>query len=207
MMLWLFSLAVLALLLSPGPNMMFVLSHGIAHGPRAGIAAALGLCAADLVMTSLAVSGVSVAIATWPPFFDLLKLLGAAYLLWLAFQSLRSSGTSKIGNYDAASLMRVFIRAIINSLLNPKALVFFILFLPQFVIPSRGDITLQLLILGCVAAVEALVFHVLLGLFSGRIGIYLNRRPRFAKYQSRALSGVLIALALRLLLLERPVAQ
>ena len=186
---------------------MFVLSHGIAHGPRAGIAAALGLCAADLVMTSLAVSGVSVAIATWPPFFDLLKLLGAAYLLWLAFQSLRSSGTSKIGNYDAASLMRVFIRAIINSLLNPKALVFFILFLPQFVIPSRGDITLQLLILGCVAAVEALVFHDLLGLFSGRIGTYLNRRPRFAKYQSRALSGVLIALALRLLLLDRPVAQ
>jgi len=101
-------------------------------------------------------------------------------------------------------MFSVFRMAMLNSLLNPKALLFFIVFLPQFVIPTQGNIPMQLLVLGCVLALEALVFHLFLGLFSGRIGAFLSRRPQFAKYQSRTLSGVLIALAIRLLLLERP---
>src|SRR6478672_12674135 len=86
----LFLLAVLALFLSPGPNMAFVLSHGVAHGPRGGIAAALGIGAADLVHTLCAATGVTALVAAWPPAFDVLRYVGAAYLLWLAWQAFRS---------------------------------------------------------------------------------------------------------------------
>jgi len=206
-MLWLFSLAVLALLLSPGPNMMFVLSHGVAHGSRAGVAAALGMCAADLVMTLLAATGTTAIITAWPPSFDVLRIVGAVYLLWIVVQKLCSVGKPAIENCRSTSLLHVSRMAMLNSLFNPKALLFFILILPQFVVPAQGNIPLQLIVLGCVAAVEALAFHIVLGLFSGRIGAYLNQRPRFAIYQSRIFAAVLVTLALRLLLLERPATR
>ena len=90
----LFLLAVLALFLSPGPNMAFVLSHGVAHGPRGGFAAALGISSADLVHTLFAATGVTALVAAWPPSFDLLRYAGALYLLWLAWQALRSGSAA-----------------------------------------------------------------------------------------------------------------
>src|SRR5438445_466619 len=79
-----FLVAVLLLFLSPGPNMAFVLSHGIAYGPRGGFAAALGISAADLVLTVLTAMGVTAIVAAWPPAFDILRYIGALYLVWLA---------------------------------------------------------------------------------------------------------------------------
>ena len=93
----LFLLAVLVLMLSPGPNMAFVLSHGMALGPRGGLAAALGIAAADLVLTLLTASGVTALLAAWAPMFDLLRYLGALYLLWLAWQAWRQPGVVRLG--------------------------------------------------------------------------------------------------------------
>lgn len=202
--LFIFLLAVLALFLSPGPNMAFVLSHGVAHGPQGGFAAALGITAADLTLTLLTATGVTALVAAWPPSFDVLRYLGAVYLLWLAVQAIRSPGRAVITRREHASLVRVFRMAMLNSLLNPKALLFFMVFLPQFVVESRGNVALQLTVLGCTLSLAALLFNSALGAFGGQVGTFLNRSPRAAKYQGWFLGGVLFWLAVRLLLLERP---
>jgi len=200
----LFLLAVLALFLSPGPNMAFVLSHGVAHGPRGGIAAALGIGAADLVHTLCAATGVTALVAAWPPAFDVLGYVGAAYLLWLAWQAFRSPAGMPTADGAQLSPRRVFRMAMLNNLLNPKALLFFMVFLPQFVDESRGAIATQLVLLGVTLSIAGVLFHALLGACSGRVGAALRRNPRAATLQRRFLGGVLALLAVRLLFLEQP---
>jgi threonine/homoserine/homoserine lactone efflux protein len=202
-----FLLAVFTLFLSPGPNMAFVLSHGIAFGPRGGFAAALGITIADLILTLLTATGITALVAAWPPSFDALRYLGAIYLVWLAIQAIRNPGKAVVTRRDDASFARIVGTAILNSLLNPKALLFFMVFLPQFVIESRGDVTLQLTVLGCTLSLAALLFNSVLGVFSGRIGDMLNRGGRALKYQRWFLCSLLLALAIRLLLLEKPSAR
>lgn len=190
----LFVLAVLALFLSPGPNMAFVLSHGLAHGVRGGFAAAIGISAADLVHTLCAATGVTALVAAWPPSFDVLRYAGALYLLWLAWQALRPAGARKQAEAQPAGFARIV----------RKALLFFMVFLPQFVNPARGNVTLQLLMLGVVLSAMALAFNTVLGTFSGQIGRRLQARPGAAKFQRGFLAFVMAGLALRLLLLDRP---
>lgn len=200
----LFLLAALALFLSPGPNMAFVLSHGVALGPRGGVAAACGIAVADLLLTVLTATGITAMVAAWPPSFDLVRYLGAVYLAWLAVQAFRSHDPARAARREHKSLAQVFARAVLNSLLNPKALLFFIVFLPQFVVPSHGAVVLQLLVLGCTLAVAGLVFHSALGACSGQVGVFLQRNPRAVRYQDWFLGAVLLALAVRLVVLDRP---
>ena len=199
-----FTVAVLLLFLSPGPNMFFVLSHGIAHGSRGGLAAAFGIVAADIVLTVLTATGVTALTAALPASFDVLRVAGALYLLWLAVQAIRSRGQLEIVNGAAIPTLEIFRRALLNSLLNPKALLFFMLFLPQFASASRGSTFWQLVTLGAVLTAISLVFHSSLGVFSGVIGQWLTRYPRAARVQSWFLASVMVLLALRLVLLERP---
>lgn len=199
-----FLLAVLALFLSPGPNMAFVLSHGVTHGPRGGFAAALGITAADLSLTCLTATGVTALIAAWPPSFDVLRYIGALYLVWIAVKAIRSPGKAIITRSEHTSMKNIFSRAMLNSLLNPKALLFFMVFLPQFVVTSRGHVALQLTVLGITLSLAALLFNITLGALSGQVGAFLKHNTRTVKFQSWFLGGVLIALAVRLLLLERP---
>jgi threonine/homoserine/homoserine lactone efflux protein len=199
----LFLLAVFTLFLSPGPNMAFVLSHGVAHGARGGFAAALGITAADLVLTLLTVTGFTATVAAWPPAFDVLRYAGALYLLVLAYRAMRVPGSVQLTQRERTSMGRIFCTAMLNCLLNPKALLFFLVFLPQFVNPSLGHIGMQLLVLGCTLSLAALLFNSLLGAFSGQVGAYLNRNHRATRYQGLLLGGVLLLLAVRLLLLER----
>lgn len=202
----LFLLAVLALFLSPGPNMAFVLSHGVAHGPRGGFAAALGISSADLVHTLFAATGVTALVAAWPPSFDLLRYTGALYLLWLAVQSLRSSNVGLPGGTRAqpSAFAHIVRMAFFNNLVNPKALLFFMVFLPQFVDPARGSVPLQLVQLGVMLSAAALAFNTLLGACSGQVGRWLQRRPGAERFQRGLLALVMVGLAIRLLLLDRP---
>jgi threonine/homoserine/homoserine lactone efflux protein len=203
----LFLLAVLALFLSPGPNMAFVLSHGVAHGPRGGFAAAIGISAADLVHTLFAATGVTALVAAWPPSFDVLRYAGALYLVWLAAQALRTGGALRVGaQAQPAGFGHIVRMALLNNLVNPKALLFFMVFLPQFVDPSRGSVALQLVQLGVVLSVAALAFNTLLGACSGQVGRWLQRRPGAEKFQRTLLALVMVGLAIRLLMLDRPAA-
>ncbi|MCL9656738.1 LysE family translocator [Pseudomonas protegens] len=198
--------AVLLLLLSPGPNMAFVISHGVAYGWRGGVASGLGIGAADIGLTLLTATGVTAVVASWPPAFDLLRYAGVAYLLWLAWKALAGNGALNLVDAVRVPLSTVFVRALCNSLLNPKALLFFMVFLPQFVRPDHGSIALQLVVLGLLLTLVSGIFHTSLGIFGALLTrSFSGTTARFARLQSWLLAAVLLALALRLALLARPV--
>lgn len=198
-----FSAAVLGLLLAPGPNMAFLISHGVALGPRGGIAVAGGILLADLVLTVLTAAGVAALIAAWPPSFDVLRYAGAAYLVWLALQTLRRRRDARSPTLRA-TLPSVFRMAALNSLLNPKALLFFLVFLPQFVRPESGSVAGELMVLGLVLSALAFVFHSLLGAFSGHAGQWAGGRHVPVRLLDALQAGVFLALAIHVLVLERP---
>jgi threonine/homoserine/homoserine lactone efflux protein len=200
----LFLLAVLTLFLSPGPNMAFVLSHGVAHGTRGGLAAALGIGLADVFFTILTATGITALVAAWPPSFDILRYAGAIYLVWLAINAIRHPGGIGTLERQHDSFTKIVRRATINNLLNPKALLFFMVFLPQFVKMQNGNVPLQIVILGFSLTIAGVLFNIMLGAFSGQVGTFLKRNPNAAKYQGWFLGVVLLALAARLLFLERP---
>jgi threonine/homoserine/homoserine lactone efflux protein len=205
----LFLLAVLTLFLSPGPNMAFVMSHGMAYGPRGGLAAAIGIGSADVVLTVLTATGVTAMVFAWSASFDVLRIAGAAYLMWLAFKTLRTPPGAMTASAAKTNLAfhKIARNAMLGSLLNPKALLFFMVFLPQFVNPDKGSIAIQLVTLGLVLSAASVVFNTTLGAFSGQLGKLMQRNPRAATFQKWLLGSVLAALAVRMFLTERPVGR
>lgn len=199
----LFVVAVLGLMVSPGPNMALIVSNSLALGARGGIVSATGIFVADLIMTMLVCAGIATTVATWPPAFDVLRYLGALYLAWLAMQALRRRTPAMERQRATASLRQAFHGATLVSLLNPKALLFFLVFLPQFVDPHRGAVTLQLLVLGLALSTIAFVFHALLGLFSAKVASVFLSLGRSVQWLDRLQAGLLFGLAVRLLFLER----
>lgn len=196
--------AVLLLLSSPGPNMAFVISHGVTHGWRGGVASALGIGVADLLLTALTATGVTALVASWPPSFDLIRYAGVIYLVWLVFKTLQKSPGLGTAHVNRVPLRRVFVNAMLNSLLNPKALLFFLVFLPQFVRPHAGSIAIQLMMLGGVLTLIAAVFHALLGIFGGVLSRFFAKRSNSAWLQKWGLATVLTVLAVRLAVMSRP---
>jgi threonine/homoserine/homoserine lactone efflux protein len=196
----LFSGAVLLLLMSPGPNMAFVIAHGARYGWRGGVAAALGIGAADLVLTGCTAAGLTAAIAQWPPSFDLIRWTGVLYLLWMAYKAIRVRGERPLRVAVQASLAPVFMRAMLNSVLNPKALLFFMVFLPQFVVRGSSPVAPQIVVLGVLLTLIATVFHMVLGMLGGAIRGLASCKDGAVKWQSRGLALVLVMLAVRLAL-------
>ncbi|MBW4049288.1 MAG: LysE family translocator [Proteobacteria bacterium] len=198
-----FATAVLALMLSPGPNMAFVMTHGVTHGFMGGAAAGLGIGLADLILTVLTASGVAAAVTAWPPSFDLIRYGGVAYFLRLAYKTVPRAGTRHQPEPSRATLREVFLRAMLNSLLNPKALLFFLVFLPQFVVPGGAPMWQQLLVLGCVLTMLSTLFHTLLGAVAGSTRGFLGRHARAVKWHSLGLAFLLVVLAIRLAVMSR----
>lgn len=198
-----FSAAVLGLLLAPGPNMAFLFAHSLAHGPRGGLAVATGIFIADLVLSALTAAGVTAVVMAFPAAFDVLRLVGALYLLWLAIKSFRATRAAPADVQVEGSFGWIVRRATINSLFNPKALLFFLVFLPQFIDPSRGSVAGQLAVLGLVLSIEAFAFHALLGLSSGSVAAKM-KSSRIRVALGRLQGVVFLALAARLLVMDRP---
>jgi threonine/homoserine/homoserine lactone efflux protein len=193
--------AAILLTLSPGPDNMLVLSLGMAKGRLRGVAFGLGCALGCLSHTLLAVVGVSALIAASPLAFTALKVCGGLYLAWLGFGALRSRGSGTVGKAGGVveSPRRLFFKGVFANAINPKVALFFLSFLPQFVVSARGDANLQTLLLGLTFTAQAAVLFGLLGLFSGSIGAWLNRRPRAGMWLDRAAGVVFIALGLRLI--------
>lgn len=201
----LFLLAVLALLASPGPNMAFILAQGAAHGPRGAFAGAIGIALADLVLALAAASGVAALMAAWPPAFDLLRWAGAAYLVWLGVQALRAgSGAAaahRAGPWRGLHIARM---GFFHTLMNPKALLFFVVFLPQFAHPDRVPVGVQMVQLGAVMAVVSLAFNTSLGSAAGLVARRMAAGEGSVRLRQRLLASVMFGLALRLLVMARP---
>jgi len=139
-----------ALTVAPGPDVLFLAAQGVAGGPRAGLAVALGLSSGLLVHTALATLGVSAVFAASPAAFTALKLAGTAYLLWLAWGAFREKPGRRSGAENFSGELALYRRGVIMNLLNPKVALFFLALLPQFVDPAQGHVLAQSVTLGLI---------------------------------------------------------
>jgi len=196
-----FLLAALVLTATPGPDNLMVLSVGMSQGRKPGIAFGLGCALGCLSHTVLAVVGVSALVASSPTAFLVLKWAGGAYLVWLGLQALRHAGAVRIdaGSGAATSLTKLFLKGLFANAINPKVVLFFLSFLPQFVVASQGQVALQLGLLGLVFTAQAAVLFGLLGYFSGGIGAWLMHRPSVGPWLDRLAGTVFVALGLRMM--------
>ena len=194
--------ASMAITIAPGPDNLFVITQGIARGRRAAIITALGMCSGISIHTLAAALGISAIFATSSLAFAVVKYAGAAYLLYLAWMTLRHSAAVRLGPADERPALDLFKRGFIMNVLNPKVALFFLAFLPQFVNPANGHVPTQMLLLGGLFMLQAVLIFSALGYFSGSIGGYLVARPRLARYLDALTAGVFTALALRLALAD-----
>lgn len=198
--------AVVVLSTTPGPDMALLVSRGIGQGWRAAWYTALGFTLAGLIQIPLLALGLASLFQSSPVLFDLLRYAGAAYLIWRGVQIIRRSGGRDTlgptnGNVEVG-LGAALRDGVIASLTNPKGLVFLLAFLPQFVDPSSGSVTVQLVILGLLLKGIALVVESGICIAAGGVGRFLLQRPRFMVWQERATGAVLIGLGLRLLAMD-----
>lgn len=193
--------ACVALTVAPGPDNIFVITQGITRGRKAAIITALGMCSGISVHTAAAAFGISAIFYTSALAFTLVKYAGALYLLYLAWKTVRDRS---LATFAATALpaTALFRRGFIMNLLNPKVALFFLAFLPQFVTPAAGGLSLQMLILGAIFMVQAVVIFSLFGWFSGTIGTRLFARPHLARKLNLLTAGVFAALGVRLALAE-----
>lgn len=193
--------AGLALNLSPGADMMFCLGLGLRSGPKAAVAASAGISTGGMVHVTLAGLGLGAAVAAMPWLFDVIRWIGVAYLLWLAWGALQAVPVAS-ADVQPMGVRRAFMDGMIVNLLNPKVILFVLAFLPQFVDPAQGSILCQFLIFGLVLAIGGMVVNGGVGVFAGALRTRLTGR-RFVRGLGLVSASVFTALAVRLAVLER----
>ncbi|MBI2354838.1 MAG: LysE family translocator [Deltaproteobacteria bacterium] len=195
--------ASIALTLAPGPDNIFIITQGIARGRKPAIVTALGMCSGISVHTTAAAFGISAVFYSSAVAFNAVKYAGAAYLLYLAFKTLKERSAIRLAVADDRSATALFKRGFIMNVLNPKVAMFFLAFLPQFVTPDTAYFPLWMLLLGFVFMLQAVVIFSLIGYFSGGIGSFILARPRIARYFDCLTAGVFASLGVRLALAQR----
>lgn len=190
----------LAMVLTPGPNMLYLVSRALVQGRRAGVVSLLGVAVGFLVYLVATNLGLSALFTLVPGLYLAIKLAGAAYLGWLAVRALRPGGTSV---FEPARLTpdppwRLFVMGLVTNLLNPKIAVMYLSLIPQFVRPADGHVLAQGLQLGAVQIAVALVVNLLIVLAAGTVAGFLSRRPAWLRAQRYLMGTVLGALAVRL---------
>lgn len=204
----LFALAALVLVLTPGPNMIYCVSRSLTQGPRAGLVSLAGVVAGFGLHLALAIAGVTALLAAVPMAFDALRIAGAAYLLWLAWQAVRPGGAAP---FEARDLphdgpRRLFAMGFLTNALNPKVAMFYLSLFPQFLHPERGQWLAQSLTLGVTQIGISAGVNALLVLFAGSVSRCLNRSRTWVRAQRYLMGSVLGLLALRLFMERRPAA-
>jgi len=200
----LFLAASVALALAPGPDNIFVLTQSALYGRSSGIMVTLGLCTGLLVHTTAVAVGVAVLFQTSAIAFNILKLLGAGYLLYLAWQAFLA-GTADLPARDGKGRKfgKLYLRGIVMNVTNPKVAIFFLAFLPQFADPSIGSMTVQLLVFGGLFIVAAFVVFGAISWGAGSLGEWLQKSGRAQRIMNRVAGTVFVGLAVKLVLTER----
>lgn len=199
-----FFTASILLALAPGPDNIFVLTQSALRGKLAGITVMLGLCTGLLFHTSAVALGIAVIFQKSALAFSILKIVGAFYLLYLAWQALRASSKKmEAGTANEASLSKLYARGIIMNITNPKVSIFFLAFLPQFADPARGPVSIQILLLGGIFIIATILVFGCIALMSGIIGDVLKRSNSAQKLLNRLAGIVFIGLAIKLATSER----
>jgi len=200
-----FVAACLLLALTPGPNMIYLVSRSICQGRTAGIFSLLGVMAGVMLHMFSAVVGLSAVFHAVPILYKLLKFAGAAYLLWLAWEALKPGSGSpfELRQLPSYSSPRLLITGLMTSLLNPKVAIFYLSLFPQFVDPGRGSVFAQSLMLGLTQNLVAFTVNLTSVLSAASIAAWLYRNAFWRAAQQKIMGIVLAALALRLALDER----
>jgi threonine/homoserine/homoserine lactone efflux protein len=174
----LFSLAALALLVIPGPSVLYVLTRSVEQGRRAGLVSVLGLHTGSVVHVAAAATGLSALLLASATLFDAVKLAGAGYLIYLGITRLLNRDGSEQTTLEPASLRRVYSQGVVVNVLNPKTALFFVAFLPQFVVPGRGPVALQVVVLGLLFIALGLMSDSTYALIAGTLARRVRARAR-----------------------------
>lgn len=195
-----FALICLGMVLTPGPNMIYLVSRSICQGPMAGLISLGGVALGFVVYMLLTAFGITVLLLAVPFAFEVLKFCGALYLGWLAWQALRPGGRSpfQVRDLPADSPRKLFVMGLVTNLLNPKVAILYMSLLPQFIDPTRGSVLLQSLVLGFTQIIIGVTGNGLIALSAGTIALFLAGRPFWMVMQRWLMGTVLAALAIRM---------
>ena len=198
---WLtFFTAAILLNLSPGPDIAFILGQTLRNGRRHGFAAMLGVWTGAGLHVVLAALGLSAILATSALAFSVVKWVGAAYLVWLGIKMLLSRGDSFISNKNASNqrMRSIYLQGILVSALNPKVAIFFLAFLPQFVVAGAGPVSAQLFLHGTLIIVVAAFIEPPVVLAGSQLGAFLRENRRVGLWMDRGLGALFVVLGARL---------
>ena len=200
-----FLTAAVLLNISPGPDMAFILGQTAKKGVKAGFMAMFGIWTGAFIHVLLAALGLSAVLATSVIAFATVKWIGAAYLIWLGIQALRSKGThlSIQGKETSQGLMKIFKQGVLVAVLNPKVAIFFLAFLPQFVEVGAGPVSAQLFLHGFLIIVVAAFVEPPLILIGGKLTGYLSNNVRVSQWMDRGLGALFIGLGIKLATSDR----
>lgn len=197
-----FGLVALGMALTPGPNMIYLISRSICQGRRAGLVSLAGVALGFVFYMVSAVVGLTALLMAVPLAYDILRFAGAAYLAWLAWQALRPGAASPFAVRELAphSDPKLFAMGLFTNLLNPKAAVLYLSLLPQFMHPERGDLLTQGMILGATQIAASVSVNGIMVMAAGSVAGFLATRPTWAMIQRWLMGTVLGALAVRMAL-------
>lgn len=195
-----FGLVALGMALTPGPNMIYLISRSICQGRRAGLVSLAGVALGFVFYMVSAVVGLTALVMAIPLAYDILRFAGAGYLAWLAWQALKPGAASPFAVRQLAphSDAKLFAMGLFTNLLNPKAAVLYLSLLPQFMHPERGDLLAQGMILGATQIAASISVNGIMILAAGSVAGFLAARPTWAMVQRWVMGTVLGALAVRM---------
>ncbi|WP_421867703.1 LysE family translocator [Pararhizobium sp.] len=195
-----FALVALGMVLTPGPNMIYLISRSLCQGPMAGLTSLIGVALGFLVYMLSAAFGITALLLAVPYAYDALRIGGALYLVYLAWQAVRPGGRSafEMRNLAHDPPRRLFLMGFATSLLNPKIAVLYLSLLPQFIDPALGHIFFQSIVFGTIQIVTSVTVNALFVLTAGSIAAFLAGRPAWLSAQRWLMGGVLGALAVRM---------
>ncbi|RYX83464.1 LysE family translocator [bacterium] len=203
----LFCVGALALIIMPGPDFFYVLGRGMSLGPRAGGASAFGIASGLVCHTLLAASGLSLVLFASDTAFNIVKWLGAAYLIWIGIQTLRAKSSPFALDAEsiepAFSTRQVWRQGVLTNIFNPKVALTFAAYLPQFVHVKGSAASLQIALLGLSLCVLAFSWFCIVGALAGAVGAFLRKHPRTGKVINIASGTLLTLLGVRLAFISR----
>lgn len=195
-----FSLVSLGMVLTPGPNMIYLISRSISQGPAAGLISLGGVALGFVFYMLCAAFGITALIMAVPYAYDALRFGGALYLLYLAWQAVKPGGRSplQIRELPKDSPRRLFAMGLLTNLLNPKAAVLYLSLLPQFIVPEQGSVLMQSVALGFTQIAVSVTVNAAIALMAGSIAVFLCSRPLWLTVQRWLMGTVLAGLAVRM---------
>ena len=200
----LFIAASWVLILTPGPDTLYVLTRAIAQGKQAGVISALGVTVGIFVHTLAAAFGLALVLQTSAPAFPIVKYVGALYLLYLGVKTLKDrSSLTLLSEHKPRQLRILFWQGVLSNVTNPKVALFFLAFLPQFVHPEHGHVPAQMIVLGLIFAFFGVIYLSGVGYSAGQVGIWIAQHPQYLKPLRWATGGIFLGLGLRLAFTER----